>query len=424
MASRFTVRNIPDSKSTASCAEDNETIVFILAIDQKGLQNIFGMPAVRRLVLLLKQLEFCRIHVIGYTDTFQPVLSDIIPEHCFHPAKKPEMIVGILKDIIIHNHMNFLLLRANHVFDKDTLSRFLEGDNSSGISVMEYSGKDCVERDYLASSTYLPMVLKDLWRPSFDKKFLCSAKITRSAETGVAADLDGSPGRKKQAEKALLNAAAIKTEKSDGFLARHVSRKISRPISRKLAYLPISPNMLTMIGATIGLAGAFCFSIGTYFSQLVGALLFVFCVIFDGVDGEIARLKLAESSFGHKLDIIMDNVVHFCVFSGIALGLYREYSYIGYLYTLLFLLGGFALCGAGVNTYILKPMANGSGQLSRQTRFMALLSNRDFAYIVLLFALIGKLQWFLISAAVGSYIFVILLWLNDTSRKSIRGIEA
>jgi hypothetical protein len=55
---------------------------------------------------------------------------------------------------------------------------------------------------------------------------------------------------------------------------------------------------------------------------------------------------------------------------------------------------------------------------------MALLSNRDFAYIVLLFALIGKLQWFLISAAVGSYIFVILLWLNDTSRKSIRGIEA
>lgn len=42
---------------------------------------------------------------------------------------------------------------------------------------------------------------------------------------------------------------------------------------------------------------------------------------------------------------------------------------------------------------------------------MALMSNRDFAYIVVVLALVQRLQWFLLGAAVGTYLFAGALWL-------------
>jgi hypothetical protein len=42
---------------------------------------------------------------------------------------------------------------------------------------------------------------------------------------------------------------------------------------------------------------------------------------------------------------------------------------------------------------------------------MALMSNRDFAYILVVLALVGRLHWFLIGAAFGTYLFAATLWL-------------
>ncbi len=42
---------------------------------------------------------------------------------------------------------------------------------------------------------------------------------------------------------------------------------------------------------------------------------------------------------------------------------------------------------------------------------MALMSNRDFAYILVPLALIGRVHWFLIRAALGIYLFAVTLWL-------------
>jgi hypothetical protein len=50
-------------------------------------------------------------------------------------------------------------------------------------------------------------------------------------------------------------------------------------------------------------------------------------------------------------------------------------------------------------------------------RIMAMLSNRDFAYIVVLLALVQRLQWFLIGAAVGTYLFAATLWMTSFYEK-------
>ena len=72
------------------------------------------------------------------------------------------------------------------------------------------------------------------------------------------------------------------------------------------------------------MAGALLLSWSGYWPHLIGALLFLLCIIVDGVDGEVARLKLQETRFGHLLDVVTDNFVHLAIFARIALGLYHD----------------------------------------------------------------------------------------------------
>jgi hypothetical protein len=48
---------------------------------------------------------------------------------------------------------------------------------------------------------------------------------------------------------------------------------------------------------------------------------------------------------------------------------------------------------------------------------MALMSNRDFAYILVVLALVGRLHWFLIGAAFGTILFAATLWLITFHKK-------
>ena len=52
-------------------------------------------------------------------------------------------------------------------------------------------------------------------------------------------------------------------------------------------------------------------------------ILFVISITIDGVDGELARLKMAETKAGARLDAITDNIVHIAIFLGIGIGSYR-----------------------------------------------------------------------------------------------------
>ncbi|MFB3924497.1 MAG: CDP-alcohol phosphatidyltransferase family protein [Syntrophales bacterium] len=343
--------------------------VAILAPDRKGMLRVFGIPAVRRLVLICRQLGFEKIHIIGEADAFRPILSDIVSPEGFHSADGPGLMKEIL-EVIGFPDQKILLLKANCVVDRSILARFVKMRGGNGRLLIE----------------------------------------ARNHESGLPCVLDTEGKDEKRAEDMLMRAMAAQTEKDDGFLARHISRPASRFVSRKLALTPVTPNQITLVGGAIGLIGALLFSCTGYLPRLIGSLLFLFCVIMDGVDGEIARLKLQETSYGRHLDIITDNIVHVAVFFGIALGLYRGYGNPVYLLLLWLLLGGFALCGIAVHQCISKRGPDELHRSAKAIRIMALLSNRDFAYVLVVFAVIGRLQWFFAGAAVGTYLFATALW--------------
>jgi len=213
------------------------------------------------------------------------------------------------------------------------------------------------------------------------------------------------------AEARLVQHLAASTQASDGLLARWVDRPLSRALSPHLARKRVPPNLITLAGMSLGLLGAWLLARAGYGPHLLGALLFWSAVVLDGVDGEVARLTLRESAFGHYLDIITDNLVHVAVFIGMAVGLYRDTGYSGHLYALAALILGFGLCAVAVYQVVGKKENSREAWSPLAAKLVKALNSRDFAYLVVLLAFINRLSWFLWGAAGGTYLFALGLWL-------------
>lgn len=285
-----------------------------------------------------------------------------------------------------------IILKAQAIWDRRSLAAFLALAQAGVESVADWGG-------VLPASRWAAILPG--WAQGPDSPSASSAAplpyLLPSGEAGL-----------REAESRLIDALAESTRESDGFLTRMVDRRISRRISPWLARWGVRPNWITLMGTLIGLTGAWLLSQVTYEAHLAGTLMFLAAVIFDGVDGEVARLALQESVFGHYLDIVTDNLVHVAVFVGLALGLSRATGNVSYLYVLLGLLGGFGLCALSVYQILLK--AEGSERDSRITRWLGFLVNRDFAYLLVALALLDRLAFFLWGAMIGSYVFAVSLW--------------
>ena len=75
--------------------------------------------------------------------------------------------------------------------------------------------------------------------------------------------------------------------------------------------------MVTLATFLTGLAGAWSVLDGTYWSVLLGALLFQVSSILDGCDGEVAVLTFRESKYGSWLDTITDNLTYLAFFAAV-----------------------------------------------------------------------------------------------------------
>jgi len=216
------------------------------------------------------------------------------------------------------------------------------------------------------------------------------------------------------AERRLLRALVKDT---DGFMARHVERPMSLAISRRLAATSVTPNQMTLISVAIGVAAAPFFLSAAAAWQTLGAILFLTHSILDGCDGELARLKFKESRGGGVLDFWGDNVVHSAIFACMAIGWSAA---IGEHWPLL--LGASAVIGtlgsAGFIYWRVMRPKTGPDPLytsvstapdGRFAKLLDALSRRDFIYIVLLLALFGRADWFLLMTALGAPIYFAML---------------
>jgi len=121
------------------------------------------------------------------------------------------------------------------------------------------------------------------------------------------------------AERSLLKKQIKST---DVFVAKHFNRPISLFFSRYLLRTPLTPNQVTYISLLSGLISPFFLVKGTYFGLMLGTFFYHFASVLDGCDGEVARLKMMESTGGEWVDTIIDNLTHILFVGGLSYGLF------------------------------------------------------------------------------------------------------
>lgn len=106
----------------------------------------------------------------------------------------------------------------------------------------------------------------------------------------------------------------------DGIVTRHLNRPVSQALTRLLLRWcgPVHPNAATA-GTAIIAAGMFAIllSVPGHTGLVLGALLFQAASMFDGVDGEIARVTFRATLQGASLDSLVDAVTNILFFVGV-----------------------------------------------------------------------------------------------------------
>ena len=123
----------------------------------------------------------------------------------------------------------------------------------------------------------------------------------------------------------------------DGFISKHINRKLSEPIARMLARTRLTPNQ-----ATWGAFGIAALSFASFVMgyNILGGILAQLSSIADGIDGSLARLKGMSSAFGSFLDSVLDRYADALIVLGMT---WWAMSHEGY--PLVWLVGFLAIVG-------------------------------------------------------------------------------
>jgi phosphatidylglycerophosphate synthase len=353
----------------------------ILACERAGVRRFFiQAPASRRSEVEGLLGSFRSRSEVTVVDRFEPCLDGIDPESpCISFA-------------------------GNLVFSKLQLKRVLDNAAQSPNRVFRFSSNDADQGGEIAVG---PM------RRLLEQGGLRNEPLRRS--TGeLPFALNGRPEDRDEAELRLARSLRHETASTDALLARWLDRRLSWRISLRLARTRITPNQVTIANTSIGLASALMFAIPSYGWRLLASVLFLASITIDGIDGELARLQMCETEWGGKLDVITDNVVHIAVFAGIFIGVYRAGANPIFLWLMVVQLAGFAI--AALSTFMAFRIRGPQAEMWIEK--VERISGRDFAYLLIGFALFNRLEWFCWGTAFGIYVFaVVLIWLTVRRRR-------
>jgi phosphatidylglycerophosphate synthase len=222
---------------------------------------------------------------------------------------------------------------------------------------------------------------------------------------GTLVPADASPAA---CESALLRALE---NPRDGYIDRLLYRRLSRPVTRALLYAPLSPNAITALGVTVGVAGGLLLALPGAAAVAAAVACLVVSGVLDCTDGEIARLRFAETRLGHLLDVVGDTLVHAALLAGIALRLARE-GRAPDPWTLAALAFGVVAAFVAI-TWSELTAARRGGDAGFENRLLdgvlSPLTTRDWHVFPLAFALVDRLEWLVPAAAVGANAFWVLV---------------
>jgi len=382
----------------------------LIAAPDRASNAVFGRPLLERLMIICERAGIKRFVVAAPRAQYAEVARAMGQYQDSDAVSMVESFSEILSDrnaqgLGIDASSPCVSFSGNLVFAKSQLARILEAHAANPQAVHRAVSTD-VDRGGEIATGALGEILA---------RGGISTAVAAPAASLLPFALNGRPEDREEAELRLAKSIREESAHKDAPMARWVDRRVSWRISYWLAQTRVTPNMVTVANTAFGLLCAWMFSVPNYWMRLFAAIFFLISITIDGVDGELARLKMVESEFGGALDVVTDNIVHAAVFVGLLVGCYRVEHSRAYLYLIPILLGGFAMCAVATWRAFRIKGAQAAEWLDKVDRW----SGRDFAYLLVVLALINRLEYFAWGTAFGTYVFAVaLIWITGRTASS------
>ena len=386
-----------------------KTVIIRIASSKKNIsltfqENIAGVTAFKRLIFSLQRAgienfiifeqnsTLSQQHSIETTIKSDSRFKSNLQWHSLHNDSfsdnlnsikllpKLEKVLLVEGDLVTTSELIKGFINSSNALEPIAITGlFNENRNSDGIYLLLPSDVENYLRFGSLKKEVTPVHLSGPW---FFRKRIKYSESTQSIEKGI---LDEHKLHYHQ------------------FMDIWVNSIFSIKISSLLVKTFLTPNQITILGLFIGLASGILFAQGNYWNTLIGGVLLSITAILDCCDGDVARLKFMESDFGENLDTACDNIINIFIFIGIMLGVAR---YDGLIQALI----PFALLmfGGGWIFYLIYFPKGGKGSYFTNTpmyNIIQILASRNFIYVILLFCIFNKLNWFLWIAGIGSIVF-------------------
>lgn len=199
-----------------------------------------------------------------------------------------------------------ILANDNHVFDPLLLSHLLEQDDAvichDGVPVLAKVATP-QQRLHIEAAMHGEAMLNDpsIERIDVDDAFTLYNRKLRKRERPLLMRL--APDTVRAVERATYFGAY---KGVTDILTKYLWPEWALVLTRLAAFLGMSPNMVTAIGAIGCVAATICFWQGLYWLGMAFGLTFM---VLDTVDGKLARCTLTSSKLGNIFDHGID-IVH------------------------------------------------------------------------------------------------------------------
>ncbi len=179
----------------------------------------------------------------------------------------------------------------------------------------------------------------------------------------------------------------------DGYISKHINRRVSEPMARLLARTRLTPNQATWAAFGIAFLAFISFIFG---QNIMGGLLAQLSSIVDGIDGSLARLKGMSSTFGGFLDSLLDRYADILIVLGLTWWSVHHETYPGIW---IWLAGFLAVAGTICISYTRARTDSEHRHLF--DKGLKSLASRDIRlFLIMLGAVIGQVYFSLIVIAV------------------------
>ncbi|MDL1955706.1 MAG: NTP transferase domain-containing protein [Candidatus Desulfofervidus auxilii] len=320
--------------------------------------KVCGVPLILRNCAILKELGLEICVVVGYkAEEIINILDKDVQVIYNGDIKKGNAYSVFCAKNLFKNEEKFLVLMGDHLYSPEFLKKAIKAPENTAIvceqnEIIEIEeatkvftkngqivdiGKTIKDWHYIDTGAFMCTgnifeILEKLFR---EKKTVEWSEIVKEAGMNIYVvneawmDIDTIENYK-TAEKILLK-ALIKPE--DGFIAKIFNRKISLRITKYLSTYDLSPNLISFFSFFLCIVAACLFFLKSY---LLGGIFAQFSSVIDGVDGEIARLKLKKSKFGGFYDALLDRYADAFLLLGLFLSLpFNLFRFFSFFFALL-----------------------------------------------------------------------------------------